>query len=91
MTCSRAARRSFEATHDSKDASADRGLRGLRIRSLGYFDEGADRRRSGRCRQHQGRPLCIPVLPAANYFVWVRGYGLRDSKPVKAAREREHA
>ena len=31
----------------------------------------------------QGRYL-LPELPKANYDVWVRGYGLVDSKPVKA-------
>ena len=33
----------------------------------------------------QGRFL-VPDLPDASYRVWVRGYGLRDSKPVPAAR-----
>ena len=33
----------------------------------------------------QGRFL-VPDLPKGAYEVWVRGYGLRDSKPVKAAR-----
>lgn len=28
----------------------------------------------------------VPDLPAATYDVWVRGYGLRDSTPVKARR-----
>ena len=28
----------------------------------------------------------VPDLPAASYDVWVRGYGLRDSEPVRAAR-----
>jgi len=32
----------------------------------------------------QGRYL-IPDLPKANYNIWVRGYGLVDSKPVSAA------
>jgi len=32
----------------------------------------------------QGRYL-IPQLPKANYKIWVRGYGLVDSKPVDAA------
>jgi hypothetical protein len=31
----------------------------------------------------QGRYV-VPELPAANYSVWVRGYGLADSKPVTA-------
>src|ERR1700688_4959125 len=31
----------------------------------------------------QGRYL-LPDLPKANYGVWVRGYGLLDSKPVQA-------
>ena len=31
----------------------------------------------------QGKFL-LPELPAANYSVWVRGYGLADSKPVPA-------
>src|SRR5919201_4147224 len=31
----------------------------------------------------QGR-FMLPELPAANYTVWVRGYGLVDSKPVQA-------
>ena len=31
----------------------------------------------------QGRYL-LPELPKANYQVWVRGYGLLDSKPVQA-------
>jgi hypothetical protein len=31
----------------------------------------------------QGRYV-IPELPTANYSVWVRGYGLADSKPVMA-------
>ena len=31
----------------------------------------------------QGRYM-LPELPAANYSVWVRGYGLADSKPVTA-------
>jgi len=31
----------------------------------------------------QGRYV-VPDLPAANYSVWVRGYGLADSKPVTA-------
>jgi hypothetical protein len=31
----------------------------------------------------QGRYL-LPELPAANYNVWVRGYGLADSKPVSS-------
>src|SRR5262245_26421694 len=31
----------------------------------------------------QGRYM-LPELPAANYSVWVRGYGLADSKPVSA-------
>ncbi len=31
----------------------------------------------------QGRYV-LPQLPKANYNVWVRGYGLVDSKPVKA-------
>jgi hypothetical protein len=26
----------------------------------------------------------LPDLPSANYFVWVRGYGLKDSDPVSA-------
>jgi hypothetical protein len=30
----------------------------------------------------QGR-FMAPELPDANYDVWVRGYGLTDSKPVK--------
>src|SRR6187399_921983 len=30
----------------------------------------------------QGRYM-LPDLPAANYNVWVRGYGLVDSKPVQ--------
>jgi hypothetical protein len=30
----------------------------------------------------QGRFL-VPELPAANYSVWVRGYGLVDSKPIE--------
>ena len=33
----------------------------------------------------QGRFL-VPDLPDGAYQVWVRGYGLRDSKPVKAPR-----
>ena len=32
---------------------------------------------------HEGRYL-LPELPKANYKVWVRGYGLVDSKPVTA-------
>ncbi len=32
----------------------------------------------------QGRYV-LPELPKANYSVWVRGYGLVDSKPVKSA------
>ena len=32
-----------------------------------------------------GRYL-LPDLPAANYRVWVRGYGLADSQPVAARR-----
>ena len=32
----------------------------------------------------QGRYL-IPQMPKANYKIWVRGYGLVDSKPVDAA------
>src|SRR5580693_8313836 len=32
----------------------------------------------------QGRYL-IPELPKANYKVWVRGYGLVDSNPVRSA------
>jgi hypothetical protein len=32
----------------------------------------------------QGR-FVLPELPAATYRVWVRGYGLADSTPVKAA------
>jgi hypothetical protein len=37
----------------------------------------------------QGRYL-LPELPkAANYDVWVRGYGLVDSKPVKARADRD--
>ena len=32
----------------------------------------------------QGRYL-VPELPKANYRVWVRGYGLVDSKPVRSA------
>ena len=32
----------------------------------------------------QGRYL-VPDLPAANYDVWVRGYGLVDSPKVKAS------
>src|SRR5689334_6592805 len=31
----------------------------------------------------QGRYV-LPELPNANYSVWVRGYGLADSKPVTA-------
>src|SRR5262245_14774262 len=31
----------------------------------------------------QGRYV-LPDMPAANYSVWVRGYGLADSKPVTA-------
>jgi hypothetical protein len=31
----------------------------------------------------QGRYM-VPELPTANYSVWVRGYGLADSKPVMA-------
>src|SRR5678810_1005525 len=31
----------------------------------------------------QGRYM-LPELPTANYSVWVRGYGLADSKPVMA-------
>ena len=31
----------------------------------------------------QGRYM-LPELPAANYSVWVRGYGLADSKPVQS-------
>ena len=31
----------------------------------------------------QGRYV-VPELPVANYSVWVRGYGLADSKPVTA-------
>ncbi len=31
----------------------------------------------------QGR-YTIPELPAANYSVWVRGYGLTDSTPVRS-------
>src|SRR5437867_13111037 len=31
----------------------------------------------------QGR-YALPELPTANYNVWVRGYGLADSKPVTA-------
>src|SRR5437762_2241588 len=30
----------------------------------------------------QGR-FVVPELPAANYNVWVRGYGLVDSKPIQ--------
>ena len=30
----------------------------------------------------QGR-FMVPELPAANYSVWVRGYGLVDSKPIQ--------
>src|SRR5438034_5894500 len=30
----------------------------------------------------QGR-FVLPELPAANYNVWVRGYGLVDSKPIQ--------
>ena len=33
----------------------------------------------------QGRFL-VPDLPEGAYDVWVRGYGLRDSSPVKASR-----
>jgi hypothetical protein len=33
----------------------------------------------------QGRYL-VPELPAGNYELWVRGYGLKDSERVKAAR-----
>jgi hypothetical protein len=33
----------------------------------------------------QGRFL-VPDLPDASYELWVRGYGLKDSDPVKAAR-----
>ncbi len=32
----------------------------------------------------QGR-FIVPELPGAAYKVWVRGYGLRDSKPVKVS------
>jgi hypothetical protein len=32
----------------------------------------------------QGRYL-VPDLPAGSYQLWVRGYGLKDSEPVKAA------
>jgi hypothetical protein len=32
----------------------------------------------------QGR-FVVPDLPAGNYAVWARGYGLRDSEPVKSA------
>src|SRR5262245_15754874 len=32
---------------------------------------------------NQGRYM-LPELPTANYSVWVRGYGLADSKPVTA-------
>src|SRR6202521_921021 len=35
----------------------------------------------------QGRYL-LPELPKANYQVWVRGYGLLDSKPVQRSEER---
>jgi hypothetical protein len=31
----------------------------------------------------QGRYL-LPELPAVNYQVWVRGYGIQDSKPITA-------
>lgn len=30
----------------------------------------------------------VPDLPRANYKLWVRGYGLIDSVPVEASRER---
>src|SRR5271166_4485756 len=33
----------------------------------------------------QGRFL-VPDLPQGDYELWVRGYGLKDSDPVKAAR-----
>ena len=33
----------------------------------------------------QGR-FVVPALPEASYQIWVRGYGLRDSRPVPAAR-----
>ena len=33
----------------------------------------------------QGRYL-VPDLPAGDYELWVRGYGLKDSAPVKGAR-----
>ena len=35
-------------------------------------------------RDDQGR-FVLPELPKASYNVWVRGYGLADSTPVKAA------
>ena len=38
----------------------------------------------------RGRFL-VPELPDASCYVWVRGYGLRDSKPVKAVRGRSMA
>src|SRR5580698_134097 len=36
----------------------------------------------------QGRYV-VPDLPQANYTVWVRGYGLADSKPQSAALGKE--
>ena len=40
----------------------------------------------------QGR-FMVPELPAANYSVWVRGYGLVDSTPIqmKPAHDADHA
>ena len=38
----------------------------------------------------QGRYL-LPDLPKANYNVWVRGYGLVDSKKVPATRGQERS
>src|SRR4051812_40971521 len=38
----------------------------------------------------QGRYL-VPDLPRANYRVWVRGYGLVDSKPVMSTPGRQIA
>ena len=35
----------------------------------------------------QGR-FMLPELPAADYSVWVRGYGLVDSKPVQTEADR---
>jgi hypothetical protein len=35
----------------------------------------------------QGK-FALPELPKVNYKVWVRGYGLEDSKPVMAKRRR---